>query len=83
MEYIKGDSLDGYVEKKGKLTEKETRELLWPILDAVKLLHQNRICHLDIKPANIMLSRNAEGEMRPVLIDFGLSKHYDLSLIHI
>ena len=77
MEYIKGDSLDGYVEKKGKLTEKETRELLWPILDAVKLLHQNRICHLDIKPANIMLSRNAEGEMRPVLIDFGLSKHYD------
>ncbi len=77
MEYINGSSLDQYVTEHGALSEQEVRELLWPILDAVKLLHQNRICHLDIKPANIMLARDSEGRMRPVLIDFGLSKHYD------
>lgn len=77
MEYISGSSLDKYVADHGALSEQETLRLMRPILDAVRLLHQNRICHLDIKPANIMLSTDAEGGVRPVLIDFGLSKHYD------
>lgn len=77
MEFVDGESLREYVERRGALSEEETRSLMWPILDAMSLLHKSHICHLDIKPGNIMLGHEENGELRPVLIDFGLSKHYD------
>ena len=77
MEYLDGESLRAYVKRKGKLTEEETVEIMTPIVDAVNYLHGGRMTHLDIKPDNIMLVSDDDGRMRPVLIDFGLSKHYD------
>lgn len=77
MEYLRGKSLGDYVKEHGPLTEAETIRLMQPVMEAVELLHRNRICHLDIKPDNIMLEQEENGNIRPVLIDFGLSKHYD------
>lgn len=77
MEYLRGKSLGDYVKEQGPLTEAETIRLMQPVMEAVELLHRNRICHLDIKPDNIMLEQEENGNIRPVLIDFGLSKHYD------
>lgn len=76
MEYIDGESLRSYVKRNGPLSDDETRLLMEPVIDAVTYLHANRMTHLDIKPDNIMLSREKDGSLRPVLIDFGLSKHY-------
>ena len=50
--------------------------LFAPLCSAINTLHENRITHLDIKPANVMIRRQAKG-ISPILIDFGLSKHYD------
>lgn len=77
MEFLNGQSLGSYVEKKGPLSEQETIDIMWPVIDAVGLLHRNRLTHLDIKPDNIMMTTDALGRCRPVLIDFGLAKHYD------
>ena len=78
MEYLDGGSLRSYVRKHGPLSEHEALEMMKPIFKAVDFLHQNRMTHLDIKPDNIMLKRDADsGKIIPVLIDFGLSKHYD------
>ncbi len=77
MEYLEGESLADYVKRRGPLSEQETIGIMRPIIDAVAFLHRNRITHLDIKPANIMLSKDHGGKVRPVLIDFGLSKHYN------
>lgn len=83
MEYLDGESLRSYVRSRGKLTEAETLDLLRPVMEAVDYLHEQRMTHLDIKPDNIMLAREEDASgnavMRPVLIDFGLSKHYDAS----
>ncbi len=79
MEYLDGMSLQDYIKKNGPLDEAAMRAILAPIIDAVAFLHRNRFTHLDIKPANIMLTKAPDGTMRPVLIDFGLSKHYDES----
>lgn len=76
MEYLNGESLRTYVERKGKLPEDEMLTLMRPIMSAVKLLHEHHMTHLDIKPDNIMLTSDEYGDIRPVLIDFGLSKHY-------
>ena len=78
MEYLDGGSLRSYVRKHGSLSEHDALEMMKPIFKAVDFLHQNRMTHLDIKPDNIMLKRDADsGKIILVLIDFGLSKHYD------
>ena len=78
MEYLDGGSLRIYVRQHGALSEHEALEMMNPIFKAVDFLHQNRMTHLDIKPDNIMLKRDADSDkIIPVLIDFGLSKHYD------
>lgn len=77
MEFLEGESLRDYVKRSGPLTEQKALELMTPIISAVAFLHNNKTTHLDIKPANIMLTQDAEGKLRPVLIDFGLSKHFD------
>ena len=73
MEFLDGGSLADYVKKHGALSVGAAKKILKPVADAVAFLHSNRITHLDIKPGNIMFRSNGE----PVLIDFGLAKHYD------
>ena len=73
MEFLDGGSLADYVKKHGALSIGVAKKILKPVADAVVFLHSNRITHLDIKPGNIMFRSNGE----PVLIDFGLAKHYD------
>lgn len=77
MEYLDGESLRSWVKKNGAMSEEQMLSIMNPIIDAVQYLHQNRMTHLDIKPDNIMLSQDENGNIRPVLIDFGLSKHYN------
>lgn len=76
MEYIEGKSLRDFVQARGRLSESDTVALMHPIIDAVAFLHSMKVNHLDIKPGNIMLAPTDDGSIRPVLIDFGLSRHY-------
>ncbi|MCM1292899.1 MAG: serine/threonine protein kinase [Bacteroides sp.] len=77
MEHLQGQTLEEYIKQHGPLDEKTTIGMIKPIIDAVAFLHRSNITHLDIKPANIMLAVDTAGNERPVLIDFGLSKHYN------
>ena len=79
MEYIDGMSLRDYVQRRGHLSEDEMLAVMRPIINGVACLHANYITHLDIKPDNIMLRSDDTGDYCPVLIDFGLSKHYKKS----
>ncbi len=79
MEYLEGESLDDYIRRVGPLTQEQTVYFLRPVVEAVALLHANRLTHYDIKPQNIIIAPGSDGVPQPVLIDFGLSKHYDES----
>lgn len=72
MEYLPGGCVEDYVSANGAIPEKEALEFIKQIGSAVSYIHENKILHLDIKPANIML----RGEGDAVLIDFGISKQY-------
>ena len=74
MEYVEGQSLSDIVKNNGPLPIGVAVSFINRIGLALDYIHQNRINHLDVKPANIVLNK-ANNE--PVLIDFGLSKHYD------
>lgn len=70
MDYLEGESLASKMKREGHpLTESEVMDILPQLLDALSEIHQYKIWHLDIKPANIMLVNNSI-----VLIDFGASK---------
>lgn len=78
MEYLDAQSLRAHIEQNGALTPDAAMALLEPICRVVDMLHKARVAHYDIKPDNIMLTRDdADGSLRPVLIDFGLARHYD------
>jgi len=73
MDYVDGCSLNDILKKKGKLSESETIGYIRQVADALKYIHDRNRLHLDIKPGNIMLTK--EGVVK--LIDFGASKYYD------
>jgi len=70
MEFIDGESLSDRVKRDGPIGEQLARNILDQVLDALQVVHQQGIWHLDIKPANIMLTRDGTAK----LIDFGASK---------
>ena len=74
MEYIDGMPLSEIVKKNGPLSEHVALKYIREIGEALVYLHKQRINHLDVKPANIMI-RWADDTA--ILIDFGISKQYD------
>jgi serine/threonine-protein kinase len=75
MEFIAGHSLKQEVEQNGVFTEDKLRPVIYKIGQALEYIHKKNILHLDIKPSNILITRNNN----PKLIDFGISKRYDLA----
>lgn len=74
MEYISGDSLKDKLAREGVLPEAQVLHYIRQIGEALQFVHQKNILHLDIKPSNILIDK--EGKAR--LIDFGVSKRYDV-----
>ena len=73
MEYIEDGSLKDLVSARGSLPEAEALGYIRQLADALGYLHRQKILHLDLKPANVLL----KGGQTAVLIDFGISKRYD------
>ena len=71
QEYIDGEDLDVYLQKKGTFTEEKIKSFLNELLPVLALIHEKKIVHRDIKLKNIM--RRKEGGQL-VLIDFGIAK---------
>ncbi len=74
MDYIEGESLYDIVKHGGALTEADAVRYIRDTAAALEHIHARQIMHLDVKPGNIMVR---EEDRRAILIDFGLSKHYD------
>ena len=72
MEFLAGGSLKDRIPAEG-LSESESLGYVRQICEALAYIHENNILHLDIKPSNILFRKEDEA----VLIDFGISKHYD------
>jgi len=70
MEFLDGGS-------PSKCSEEEAISIVKQIANALDEIHKEMVLHLDIKPDNIVLKTNDRGETYPVLIDFGISKHFD------
>ena len=71
MEYAEGETLSAYLERKGTLSEAELKEILYPLLDGLEMVHGAGGLHRDINPDNIVV--RAEDDS-PVLLNFGAAR---------
>ena len=70
MELVEGITLKRYIEKKGQLDIKEAVGIAIQIAQGLAAAHAKHVIHRDIKPQNIILSR--EGKVK--VADFGIAK---------
>ncbi|MBS6397469.1 MAG: Stk1 family PASTA domain-containing Ser/Thr kinase [Clostridiales bacterium] len=70
MELVEGIVLKNYIERKGRLTIKEATSIAIQVSAGLEVAHNNQIVHRDIKPQNIIISR--EGKVK--VTDFGIAK---------
>lgn len=70
MEYLEGKTLKTYLEETEKIPVEEAKEILHPIIVALKEVHALGIIHRDIAPDNIFLTNDG----RVKLLDFGASR---------
>lgn len=70
MELVEGITLKRFIERKGKLEIKEAVGIAIQIAQGMEAAHLNHIIHRDIKPQNIIISR--DGKVK--VTDFGIAK---------
>lgn len=70
MELVEGITLKRYIEKKGKLSVKEAVSIAIQVAQGMEAAHSHKIIHRDIKPQNIIISK--EGKVK--VTDFGIAR---------
>lgn len=70
MELIEGITLKKYIDRKGQLPVKEAVSILIQVSQGIEAAHNNHIIHRDIKPQNIIISK--EGKVK--VTDFGIAR---------
>lgn len=70
MELVEGITLKKYIEKKARLSVKESVTIAIQVSMGIEAAHNNHIIHRDIKPQNIIISR--DGKVK--VTDFGIAK---------
>ncbi len=70
MEFVDGITLKKYIEQKGKLSVRESVGISLQIANGLEAAHTNHIIHRDIKPQNILISKDGTAKVS----DFGIAK---------
>ena len=70
MELIEGITLKNYIQKKGKLEVTETIGIAIQVAQGIAAAHEQHIIHRDIKPQNMIISR--DGKVK--VADFGIAR---------
>ena len=70
MELVEGITLKKYIEKRGRIPFKEAASIAIQVVNGMEAAHKAGIVHRDIKPQNIIISK--DGKVK--VTDFGIAK---------
>ncbi|WP_437809488.1 protein kinase domain-containing protein [Sorangium sp. So ce1078] len=74
MGYVRGRSLRQLMQERGPISPEELAPLLGQIGEALSVAHGLGIVHRDVKPTNVLLEEERNGEVRAKVADFGIAK---------
>lgn len=78
MELVEGITLKKYIEKRGRIPYKEAVSIAIQVAKGMEAAHSHHIVHRDIKPQNIIISK--DGKVK--VTDFGIAKAATSSTIN-
>ncbi|ATY16931.1 serine/threonine protein kinase [Amycolatopsis sp. AA4] len=70
MEYVEGRTLRDIVKTEGPLSQKRAMEVMADVCAALDFSHRHGIVHRDVKPANVMITKNGAVKV----MDFGIAR---------
>lgn len=70
MELLEGESLKQHIQSKGMVEPRDAMEITKKVLSALSFAHRNDIIHRDIKPHNIIITKDDEVKVT----DFGIAR---------
>jgi serine/threonine protein kinase len=70
MQFVDGVSLHDMIERRGPIPHAEAIQIFEQVLEAIDYAHKLGILHRDIKPRNVMITKNGTAQV----MDFGLAK---------
>lgn len=76
MEFLEGESLDHLIEQRPALPLSVKLGYIVRVCEALAYAHQHNVVHRDVKPANIMVTK--EGVVK--VVDFGIARLTDMSM---
>ncbi len=76
MEYLEGESLDRIIEQRPVLPLSVKLGYIVRVCDALAYAHQHNVVHRDVKPANIMVTKESVVKV----VDFGIARLTDMSM---
>ena len=80
MRYVAGGDLKALLTTAGPLDAEPALSILEPVALALDAAHAHGLVHRDVKPANILIQRSADGTLQHVyLTDFGIAKSASFS----
>lgn len=80
MDFVQGETLDQILTRQGPLSVGATAELYIKVMEGLAYAHRRGVVHKDIKPANIMLEKAADGHIQVRILDFGISELSDSAM---
>ncbi len=81
MEYLDGRDLARVVKEDGPLPVEEAVDCMLQVCEALGEAHDCGIVHRDLKPANLLLTRQEDGHVHVKVVDFGISKILDKTIV--
>jgi len=70
MEYVEGKTLKDLIAEEGQLTQELAIDIAMQIAEALRHAHQHGVVHRDIKPHNILITRDVQAKVT----DFGIAR---------
>jgi serine/threonine-protein kinase len=74
MDWIDGIDLERKISRDRRLTSMEAIPIFQQVAAGLAYAHQNKLVHRDVKPQNIMLTREDDGRTDVHIVDFGIAK---------
>lgn len=74
MEFLLGETLGHRLRRQGSLPKRLATDMALQMLAGLEAIHQAGIVHRDFKSDNVFLVTTAGGDLRVVVMDFGLAR---------